>query len=153
MDNWLNYKFKGGTIRIDHPESIYFSSFETPLRGANYYERVGDRFALMNFEFRFPLIRYLILGWPLPLGVVNVRGALFSDIGTAWYKGEEKDLDLIHGRDLRLPQLGDDMVMGYGLGARAFVGFFLLRFDAAWKTDLVSNSAKPQYYFSLGAEF
>lgn len=74
MDNWLNYKFKGGTIRIDHPESIYFSSFETPLRGANYYERVGDRFALMNFEFRFPLIRYLILGWPLPLGVVNVRG-------------------------------------------------------------------------------
>ncbi|KAA3652812.1 MAG: hypothetical protein DWQ10_18835, partial [Calditrichaeota bacterium] len=152
MDNWLNYKFQGD-IRIEHPQSIYFSTFETPLRGAKYYERVGDRFALMNLEFRFPLIRYLILGWPLPLGVVNVRGALFSDIGTAWYHKDRKDLDLIHWRDLRLPQLGEDMVMGYGFGARAFVGFFLLRFDAAWKTDLVTNSAKPQYYFSLGAEF
>ncbi len=153
IDNWLNYRFKGGEIRINNPESIYFSTFETPLRGANYYERVGDRFALMNVEFRFPLIRYLILGWPLPLGVVNVRGALFSDIGTAWYRGEEKSLDLFRSRDLRLPQLGEDLLMGYGIGARAFVGFFLLRFDAAWKTDLVTTSAKPQYYFSIGAEF
>ncbi len=150
MDNWLNLKFSGG-IRIDRPEQIYFSSFETPLRGTNYYERVGSRFGLVNLEFRFPLIRYLQLGWPLPIGMVNIRGALFTDIGTAWTKGT-KPRFWSSREDLGTPQL-QDVLMGYGLGARVFVGFFLLRIDAAWSTDLITTSTKPAYYFSVGAEF
>jgi hypothetical protein len=35
---------------------------------------------------------------------------------------------------------------------KAHLGFLLLRFDVAWKTDL-QRTAKPQYYFSLGTEF
>ena len=148
LDNWLNQHFKGG-IRIDRPEDIYFSSFETPLRGTDYYELAGNRFALMNLEFRFPMVRYLILGWPLPLGLANIRGAMFTDIGSAWYKTEKFKP---FGKTANGSPMLDDLVMGYGIGARANLGFLLLRFDVAWRTDLVSTRS-PRYYFSLGTEF
>jgi Tol biopolymer transport system component len=154
LDNWLNRRFSGGRIRIDRPEDIYFSSFETPLRGTNYYEQSGNRFALMNLEFRFPMIRYLILGWPLPLGLQNVRGALFTDIGAAW-EGKLGEYERFHAFNKSsglLPGL-DDLMMGYGFGSRANLGFLLLRFDVAWTTDLENSSSRPRYYFSLGTEF
>ena len=154
LDNWLNRRFSGGRIRIDRPEDIYFSSFETPLRGTNYYEQSGNRFVLMNLEFRFPMIRYLILGWPLPLGLQNVRGALFTDIGAAW-EGKLGKYERFHAFNKSsgfLPGL-DDLLMGYGFGSRANLGFLLLRLDVAWKTDLENSSSRPRYYFSLGTEF
>jgi hypothetical protein len=154
LDNWLNRRFSGGRIRIDRPEDIYFSSFETPLRGTNYYEQSGNRFALMNLEFRFPMIRYLILGWPLPLGLQNVRGALFTDIGAAW-EGKLGKYERFHAFNKSsglLPGL-DDLLMGYGFGSRANLGFLLLRLDVAWTTDLENSSSRPRYYFSLGTEF
>ncbi|MDZ7261154.1 MAG: BamA/TamA family outer membrane protein, partial [candidate division KSB1 bacterium] len=86
VDNWLNYRTATGELLVDDPSDIYFSTFETPLRGADYYEQVGDRFMLANLEFRFPLIKYFLMGWPLPIGLQNIRGALFTDIGGAWDK-------------------------------------------------------------------
>ena len=151
-NNWLNREFNGG-IRIDRPEDIYFSSFEAPLRGTDYYEQTGNRFALMNMEFRFPLIRYLILGWPLPLGFQNIRGAAFTDIGGAWqgkfgkYEKFRPFKKLSSGR----PAL-NNLLVGYGLGARANLGLLLLQFDMAWTADFYSTSSKPRYYFSLGTE-
>lgn len=152
MDNWLNASFRGG-LRLNRPEDIYFSTFETPLRGAYYYEQSGNRFALLNLEFRFPLIRHLILGWPLPLGFHNIRGALFTDLGAAWrgkwgrfenFKPFDKPRGLV-------PEL-NDLLMGYGFGARAHLGFLLLRWDVAWNTNLRRSSATPLHYFSVGAE-
>jgi Tol biopolymer transport system component len=155
LDNWLNQRFRDGRIRIDEPEDIYFSSFETPLRGTNYYEQDGNRFALMNLEFRFPMIHYLVLGWPLPLGLQNVRGALFTDIGAAWGKrgrGEYKRFHPFKPSDGFLPAL-DDLLMGYGFGSRANLGFLLLRFDVAWAANDYLRGSNPRYYFSLGTEF
>ncbi len=151
-DNWLNPHFRGG-LRIDRPEDIYFSSFETPLRGAHYYEQTGNRFALLNLEFRFPLIRYLILGWPLPLGFQNIRGAMFTDIGAAWPGkwGRYENFKPFKKSPGFVPAL-QDLVMGYGFGARAHLGFLLLRWDVAWQTDLHRSSARPIHYFSAGAE-
>ncbi|MDZ7291465.1 MAG: BamA/TamA family outer membrane protein [candidate division KSB1 bacterium] len=154
LDNWLNQSFRGGRIRIDRPEDIYFSSFETPLRGTSYYEQAGNRFALMNLEFRFPMIRYLILGWPLPIGLQNVRGALFTDIGAAW-EGKLGKYERFRAfkKNSGFPPDLNDLLMGYGFGSRANLGFLLLRFDVAWTTDLYTSSSKPRYYFSLGTEF
>ncbi|MDZ7372848.1 MAG: BamA/TamA family outer membrane protein, partial [candidate division KSB1 bacterium] len=149
VDNWINYSFRGN-LRVEDPDDIYFSTFETPLRGARYYEREGTRFVLANLEFRFPLIRYLVLGWPLPIGLQDVRGAIFTDIGTAWSKNEPFRIFRAQ------PELGwvqlQDVVMGYGWGIRLNMGAFVFMLDIAWPTDL-ARSGSARYYFSLGAEW
>lgn len=145
---WLNYKTRNG-LRVRNMDDIYFSTFELPMRGGYYYERVGDRFVLNNLEFRFPLIRYFMMGWPLPIGFQNIGGALFADIGSAWY-----------GNDFRGARVADDgwpalqdIFLGYGIGARLNLGFFVLRFDVAWTSDIANYTRGPYYYFSLGPEF
>ncbi|MCA9727320.1 MAG: PD40 domain-containing protein, partial [Candidatus Eisenbacteria bacterium] len=54
------------------------------LRGYDYGQFRGTKLAMANVEFRFPLIEQLRLGWPLPLALQGVRGALFFDVGGAW---------------------------------------------------------------------
>jgi outer membrane protein assembly factor BamA len=145
---WLNYRTRNG-LRVRNLEDIYFSSFELPMRGAYYYERVGNRFFINNLEFRFPLIRYFLMGWPLPIGFQDIRGALFTDIGSAWYDSNFKGASSTGGN---LPAL-KDIFLGYGIGARMNLGFFIFRFDVAWSTDLANYTHGPYYYISLGPEF
>ncbi|MBU0691962.1 hypothetical protein KKH18_09145 [bacterium] len=156
VSNWINRRFENNEVPTDEINDFYFSSFITPFRGGDYFEKrgMGNRFFLTNQEFRFPMIRYLILGWPLPIALQNVRGALFTDVGAAWFndtfKFSERDRDEFgnHTGTRRL----SDVQVAYGLGTRMNLGFFLLRWDVAWSTDGVDTS-KPRYYFSLGAEY
>ena len=142
VTNWLNRRFNGN-IRIDNIYDVYFSDFVTPLRGARYYEETGNTFLLTNFEFRFPLIPYIQLGFP-PIALGNIQGLFFTDIGSAWDREEPF-------RGVRNGRL-DDLVSGYGMGARIrFLGI-LVRYDLAWNYDLV-NSSKPIQYWSLGYDF
>jgi len=145
---WLNYKTQGG-LRVADINDIYFSSFEVPMRGGYYYERYGDRFFLNNLEFRFPLIRYFLMGWPLPLGFQDIRGSLFTDIGAAWYGNSFRGAKATEGG---VPAL-NDIFFGYGIGARMNLGFFVFRFDIAWSSDLANYTHGPFYYISLGPEF
>ncbi len=150
MDNWINRSFKNGTLRVDDLDDIYFSSFELPLRGSKYYEQVGTRFFLTNFEIRFPFVRYFILGVP-PLFFSNIRGTLFYDMGAAWTNNNFRFFAKDDGSSL-LPKLGSP-IAGFGMGMRVNLGFFLLRYDLAWKTNFSETSDKPTSYWSLGAEF
>ncbi len=145
---WLNYKTRGG-LRVANINDIYFSSFEVPMRGGYYYERFGDRFFLNNLEFRFPLIRYFLMGWPIPLGFQDIRGSLFTDIGAAWYGNNFRGTK---GTEGGVPVL-NDIFFGYGIGARMNLGFFVFRFDIAWSSDLANYTNGPFYYISLGPEF
>ncbi|MDP8240188.1 MAG: hypothetical protein P9X24_13950 [Candidatus Hatepunaea meridiana] len=142
MMNWFNSRFDNptGGVIIDMKD-IYFSRFVTPLRGVGYYNQVGTRYLLGNFEFRYPFIRYLVFGWPLPAYFRDVRGALFTDLGVAWYP------DNINGQ--ALPNL-DDWSNGFGFGIRFDLGIFPIEWDIAWskETDML-----PQYYFSLNFGF
>ena len=146
VQNWLNREFKGG-LRINNIEDVYFSEFVTPLRGAAYYERDGTSFGLFNFEFRFPLIPLIQLGIP-PIRLGNIQGVFFTDIGSAWdhlneWKGTKKDAN---GN-----RVFDDILAGYGVGARIFFLGFLVKFDVAWRYD-ISSVSKPIYYWSFGAD-
>lgn len=153
MDNWINYKTRGGR-RVSDIEDVFFSEFITPLRGALYYERDGNRFFLMNMEFRFPLIEYLQLGIP-PISLFNIRGSAFLDIGSAWKQdGDLWELDKFRGtyKDEKGETRFRDLVSGYGIGARIYFIGFLVRFDVAWPNDYL-KSGKPIYYWSLGLDF
>ncbi|HQV32054.1 MAG TPA: DPP IV N-terminal domain-containing protein [Calditrichia bacterium] len=155
MDNWINYKTVDNEgIRVNDIGDVFFASFTTPLRGAYYYQQVGTRYALANMEFRFPLIRYLGLGFP-PISFFNVRGVMFYDIGTAfragdnWYSNDQWRATTVNDQGNRVFK---DLVSGYGLGARVFFLYFLMRIDLAWQYDL-DHSSKPVWYISLGADW
>jgi hypothetical protein len=145
--NWI------GTRTLDakvyNVENLYFADVVTPLRGVPYYGLSGTRFGLINFEFRYPLIQVLALRFPLPLVISHVQGALFTDIGSAWYGNQFKGGTSENGKS-RL----QDIHTGFGVGMRAnLFGFAVLRYDLAWSTDLSTVSAKPSHYFSFGADF
>jgi len=46
----------------------------------------------------------------------------------------------------------NDIKLGYGFGPRLNLGYFVLKFDIAWLTDL-SKISKPMYYLSLSEDF
>ncbi len=144
--NWLNRKFNGN-IRLTSIYDVYFSEFITPLRGARFYEKTGNNFVLFNGEFRFPFIPYMQLGFP-PMRLGNIKGVLFTDIGSAWDSRWSKEFRGV--KDGRL----NDIVMGYGVGTRVFLSFlgFILKYDVAWRYDL-KKSSKPMHYISIGVDF
>lgn len=86
MQNWINQKWARNEIPIDRLEDTFFTLPALPMRGHEFNTLYGDRFALFNAEFRFPLIAAAIPG-PLPiLPLYNIQGVAFTDIGAAWGK-------------------------------------------------------------------
>ena len=148
VDNWINRSFEGGYIPLENAEDYIFLQVGTPLRGYNYNAAIGSRYALMNFELRYPLFAFLQAG-PLPIGLQSLGGVMFFDAGAAW--NDEKDLVLLT-RDAQGRLVTRDLLMGMGTGARIYFLAFLVRFDVAWSWNLDKFSA-PKYYFSLGADF
>ncbi len=129
-------------------ENLYFSDVITPLRGYEYYEFSGNRYGLINFEFRYPMIEYFAMKFPLPLVLSRVGGAIFMDMGAAWDDDHFKGGTSEGGRDRLL-----DIKTGFGFGMRANLGFILLRWDMAWATDFYHVADRANHYFSIGADF
>jgi outer membrane protein assembly factor BamA len=150
MDNWINPRYGVGGRRVNKIEDVFFSEFITPLRGAFYYERTGNRFFLVNTEFRFPLVQYLQLGFP-PVSLFNVSGVAFYDIGAAWYQEGPQWWSLDNFRGISDGKF-QDLISGYGLGARIYFLGFLVRFDVACPYDF-DRTYDPIYYWSLGLYF
>lgn len=145
VNNWINRSYNEN-VRIDI-DDVYFSEFITPMRGAGFYEREGDRYVLTNAEFRFPFIRQLFFGWPLPFFFYNVRGALFVDAGAAWNSGNFRGLVQ---NEYQQDTFGS-IVMGFGWGTRINLGFAMLKFDIAWRNEY-HRINEPAYYWSLGTD-
>jgi Tol biopolymer transport system component len=144
--NWIGNRTLDA--KVYEVENLYFADVVTPLRGVPYYELSGNRYALMNWEFRFPMIEYFAMCFPLPLVISKVVGVVFTDMGAAWYNDNFKGGTTANGHS-RL----QDIHTGFGFGMRANLGFVVLRYDLAWSTDFYHVSDKPSYYFSLGADF
>jgi Tol biopolymer transport system component len=128
--------------------NLYFASFESPLRGFDFYEFSGNRFALLNLEFRFPLIRLLATGWPVQIVLPNIRGAVFWDFGMAWDDWDVQPFTSVNS----FPRF-NDLKSGIGLGARMNLGIFILRLDVAWQNTLQRISGRPRWNVALGPEF
>ena len=144
--NWIGSR----TIdtKVYEIENLYFADVITPLRGVPYYELSGDRYGLFNAEFRFPLIDYFAMRFPLPLVLSRIQGSIFTDVGAAWY-GDNFKGGVSEFNTSRL----NDIKVGFGTGMRLNLGFLLLRYDVAWSTDLNSVSDHASHYFSFGADF
>jgi outer membrane protein assembly factor BamA len=148
IENWINRSFASTEIPIESNTDFAFLTAVLPLRGFDYAERIGTKYMLMNYELRFPLIRYLVPG-PLPILFSNILGVAFIDAGTAWNNTGKLKL---FGRNEQGNLITNDLLMGTGVGARVYFLYFLLRFDVAWAYNIDRFSA-PKFYFSIGADF
>ncbi len=84
MLGWINSRFSGNSIPIETLGESFFTLPALPLRGHEINAISGDRFALINAEFRFPLFAALLPG-PIPiLPLYNLTGVAFLDTGMAW---------------------------------------------------------------------
>ncbi|MFQ6008769.1 MAG: hypothetical protein ACE5K8_07455, partial [Candidatus Zixiibacteriota bacterium] len=146
--NWIGNRTLDA--KVYEVENLYFADVVTPLRGVQYYELTGNRYGLINWEFRFPMIEYFAMRFPLPLTIRNVVGAVFTDVGAAWTNNQFKGGTSADGRGSSHLQ---DIHTGFGFGMRANLGFIVLRYDLAWSTNFNTVSDKPTYYFSFGADF
>jgi hypothetical protein len=126
-------------------DELYYAVFAQPMRGTALYQREGDRYAMGNAELRFPILRYLVTGWPLTIGLRNLRGVIFADAGSAWDRAGPFDAV----KDGHL----EDLLMSYGWGFRVNVGFALLKVDWAWATRWDGNPDGPQVVLTLGTDF
>ncbi len=95
-----------------------------------------ERYAAQSFELRFPLVDYLKLGWPLPLELGGIRGALFADAGYF-----PNDLGASEER------------YSLGAGIRSGFGPFQLMLDFPQKFDSNGKVGKMSGFFQLGQEF
>ena len=139
---WLNYRV--ATDDIYSVRDMYLSSYIYPLRGYRLFDLFGTRYALFNFEFRYPFIEKVSFGFP-PIEMRNINGAVFVDVGSAW----DNDYSFRPVMNSRLK----DIKAGVGIGVRVNLGMLLFTWDTAWSTNLVDISAHPVYYFTLGAEY
>ncbi|MFQ5637918.1 MAG: peptidase MA family metallohydrolase [bacterium] len=145
VHNWINLDFRDD-VELDL-DDIYFSNFVAPVRGFDYYEQVGSKFFLTNLELRIPFVNYFDMRWPLPLRLSNIRGLLFTDVGSAW----DSRFNFFTKTSGGWPKL-DDAIMSFGWGMRINFGILLLKYDMAWKTDWAHVSG-PQSLFSIGTDF
>ena len=144
-ENWINYQFEENRIPIESAEDFLFLTPVLPMRGYNYAQKLGTKYALMNFELHFPLIKLLVTS-PLPILLQNIRGVAFLDIGSAWTKNSEFRGTV---RDIYGNVYTKDLLIGTGLGTRIFLFGFLLKLDFAWNYNLV-NFSDTKFYLSLG---
>jgi outer membrane protein assembly factor BamA len=126
----------------------FYTNYGDMLRGFPYASIQGRRYGIFSLEMRVPFVNVLALDAPLPITITNGRGVFFVDLGTAF-----NDFSSFRGASTQDGFHLDDLKMGIGLGYRLNLGYFLLKHDIAWNTDLNGISRKPRQYFTRGAEF
>ena len=147
VENWINASSRYGNFELKNPEDFAFmNSFVVPLRGWPIFMHSGDKFAIANFEYRFPIMMVFATGG-IPLFIQGIMGNFFYDVGAAW--SDDFRISRINERQLREPA---DLYMSAGWGIRAILFGLPFKFDMAWRNEY-SGWSSPYYLFSLGLDF
>jgi hypothetical protein len=119
------------------------------VRGWSFEQFHGTNIGVLNLEYRFPLVEQFRFGWPLPMEFRGIVGVLFFDAGTAFDRHDEWQPFAGTGGLFRL----EDTFASYGIGARINLGFLILRWDLAQRTDLDRNIGSAISTLAVGAAF
>jgi outer membrane protein assembly factor BamA len=74
----------GKTLDTDKDAAAFSIGGYNSVRGYDLWSFSGDTMYLVNVEIRVPFISEWSLGFPLPIRLPTVWGALFWDFGSAW---------------------------------------------------------------------
>jgi outer membrane protein assembly factor BamA len=102
---------------------------------------------VFNTEFRFPFVKRLSLGFPLPLDISGIGGVLFFDAGLCTYKDYSEIQPFDHFPKLK------DLKADFGYGLRMWLGFAKLKVDFAYNTDFERLYKPAKINVSLGFDY
>ncbi|MGM0589279.1 MAG: peptidase MA family metallohydrolase [Bacteroidota bacterium] len=170
MIGWINQKW-GRQIPTDRLEDTFFTLPALPMRGHEYNTIYGDKFTLINAEFRFPMFAAILPG-PIPvLPFYNLTGVAFFDAGAAWGFDDvntpnvnEASLDLKVAREyvtqVQTPNgpgqvlaVDGDLLLGGGFGLRTIFLGLPFRYDVGWPYLREGGFGEPIHYFTIGIDF
>jgi outer membrane protein assembly factor BamA len=101
-------------------------------------DRTGDVKLELNGEYRFPVA-------PLFAGALKMNGAIFADAGNIWLAKKDPGFP---GGEFEVANLGQDLAMDMGVGARFDVTSFL-----TFRIDLAVPVKKPYIHDGYGWVF
>lgn len=108
MLGWINQRYSNQSLPIDELGDQFFTQPALPLRGHPYNALYGDKFSLLNAEFRFPLFAAILPG-PIPiLPLYNLSGVAFLDAGMAWGKEIPFEVRNQEGKTEKIATLNDE---------------------------------------------
>jgi len=145
--NSIAFRMMGAGSEGDDPR-YWFLGGPTTLRGYDYLQFSGTKMGMISMEYRFPMVDYLILGWPGRWGFSNIGGSVFFDAGSIWDEHDPTFLSNVNGR-----LAFDDIYANVGVGTYMYFGYFLLNFQFAWPTDARSIDRDYQFHFYMGPTF
>jgi len=159
IDNWLLPKYNEN-IMIDPEINYVYKALGVQLRGFTQNIRNGNSYALFNSEIRFPLFKYFSV-FPMKSAFFeSFQLVAFTDIGTAWTGpspySEANSLNkrIINNNPLKITvtTVGEPVVGGFGLGARAILFGYYVKVDHAWGME-GGKIFQHITYVSLGVDF
>ncbi|MCR9145413.1 MAG: BamA/TamA family outer membrane protein [bacterium] len=142
----------GGQDALDYPFRL--GGFAT-IRGYDFQEFEGRYAFFGNLEFRFPLVKYLLFGFPFDWSPGWIRGVVFFDGGGAFDRPEDWQAYESRTRATR------DLYLSYGAGVH-FENLLWFLFPGVvmkveWATPYDLKTGEPprkwRGVFSLGVNF
>ena len=113
--------------------------------GCSETETIGSRLAFANAELRFPVLRLLNTGLPIP----PIEGLIFYDAGVAWTKGQSVTWNTPDRYNVSTQRT---VLRSYGWGLRVNIfNLAILRYD--WAVPASRPGAKGFGTFSLGVSY
>ncbi len=159
VDNWILPRFNNNAV-IPTDKGFTYQTIATPMRGFIQNSRFGNSFAVINNEFRWPIVRYFSK-YPVQSNFLdNFQIVGFGDVGAAWtgsnpYSKENSFNKTIISQKpitVEIENQREPIVFGYGFGLRSQLFGYFIRFDWAWGVDDGEIQA-PIRYFSLSLDF
>lgn len=161
VDNWIGAKFNRD-IWVDLSKDYAYQTLATNMHGFEQNIRNGTSFVVFNTELRIPFIQ-LIAGHHVKINFFDsMQFLVFGDIGTAWTGLTPYSEDnCLYTRYVtngpitaKIKRQVDPFVGGFGLGLRASIFGYFLRFDYAWGVeDMKIYNKKGMFNFSIGVDF
>ncbi len=171
MDNWfsnrVNYEGLQNPLTSavgTYNENLLFAEFATSLRGFDYATLYGNSVAMVNAEFRVPLIRALSSGPITSNFFRNLQFTAFYDIGTSWtgalpFNAQNSVRKRVVPDDpsgspflIELNEYLNPWLYSYGVGLRTMMLGYYMKFDLAWPVENYTVR-DPRVFVTLGFDF
>lgn len=159
VDGGFNPQFNNDNI-IPTDEGFAFQTIATPMRGFIQNTRFGNSFAVVNTELRWPLFRYFSQYPVESKFLASFQMVAFADAGTAWTGPNPYSIEnSFNKREVSqkpitviIENQREPIIFGYGLGLRAEVFGYFVRYDWSWGIEDGVNQGRISY-FSLSLDF